>query len=631
MQITHVVRQFAPGVGGLETFVMCLAREQQRQGHQPLVVTLNRLFGAAGTSLPAQEVIDGVEVRRVPFVGSNRYPIAPGVLRHVRDADLIHVHGVDFFADFLAHTGFVHRKPMVLSTHGGFFHTAFAKGLKDWYFRHITRRTIQGFGAVIASSHADAALFAPICTDRLVTIENGVELDRFVDIADPRAKTIISFGRLAPNKRPDRLLRWFAQVCAQDPEWRLIIAGRPMGVDPRDLAALARELGVAARVEIHATPDDDQLRALIARAGFFASSSAFEGFGLAAVEGAAAGLYPLLSDIPAHRSTRERLGYGSLIDFGAPQSAGDFILSHATGELTPPASAERRRALESFAWPQNAAAIDSVYREMLGDERRWIGGIAVQAMNEDKALAQIETIVARHEPKIITFCNAHTVNTARDDRTLADALADALVLNDGVGLDIASRILYGRGFPANLNGTDLIPSFLGHARHKRRVFLIGSAPGLAARAGRALMRRYPQVEMVGAAHGFFDPDDEPLLRERVRQAAPDFVLVGMGQPHQERWAARNVGPLGLPVICVGGLLDFTADATQRAPGWLRAVRLEWLHRALSEPRRLLHRYTIGNARFLSGLIAEAGGGVHHLDPRKWRMPGREAPALGGHR
>ncbi|SEJ42784.1 alpha-1,3-mannosyltransferase [Sphingomonas sp. OV641] len=631
MRIVHVVRQFSPGVGGLENYVQCLVREQRREGHEPSVITLNRLFDAPDVMLAAHEVIDGVDVHRVGYRGSKRYPLAPGVLRHVRDADLIHVHAVDFFADFLAHAGFIHRKPMVLSTHGGFFHTPNARALKQWYFRHVTRHALKGYGAVIACSHADAALFEPVCGDRLVTVENGVEVDRFADVAAPGAKTIISFGRLAPNKRPDRLLRWFAQLAGVDGDWRLLFAGRPMGVEPDALRTVAQELGVGDRTEIHVSPSDAELRGLIARAGVFASSSEFEGFGLAAVEAAAAGLYPILSDIPAHRRTRDRLDFGDLIDFEDPASAAAFARRHAAGALRLPPPEERAAALATFTWPYTAACIDSVYKELLGQERRWIGGIAVQAMDEPTAIAQLETIVDRHQPTMVSFCNAHTVTSARDDNSLVSAMSQALVLNDGVGLDIASRILYGSRFPANLNGTDLLPSFLAHAEHKLRVYLVGSAPGIAARAGKVLMRRYPNIEVVGSVHGFFGREDEPQLRDRIRMAGADVVLVGMGQPYQEHWAARNVEALGRPVICVGGFIDFTAEATQRAPEWVRAARLEWVHRALSDPRRLLRRYTIGNIRFLAGLVREAAAGVHHVDPRHWRMPERPpaSAAAGG--
>ena len=131
LRIVHVVRQFTPGIGGLENFVQQLAGRQAATGHAVRVVTLNKVFGSVDSApLPATERIDGVEVVRVPYRGSQRYSIAPAVLKAVRDADIVHVHAVDFFADFLALTRFLHRKPMVLTTHGGFFHTGFAQRLK---------------------------------------------------------------------------------------------------------------------------------------------------------------------------------------------------------------------------------------------------------------------------------------------------------------------------------------------------------------------------------------------------------------------------------------------------------------------------------------------------------------------
>ena len=49
---------------------------------------------------------------------------------------------------------------------------------------------------------------------------------------------------------------------------------------------------------------------------------------------------------------------------------------------------------------------------------------------------------------------------------------------------------------------------------------------------------------------------------------------------------------------VGALFDFTAQVVPRAPMWMRRMKLEWLFRLSREPRRLLHRYTVGIGRFL---------------------------------
>ena len=55
MRILHVVRQFAPGIGGMENYVAELARAQGEAGHPTTVLTLDRVFSAPGTRLPHAE------------------------------------------------------------------------------------------------------------------------------------------------------------------------------------------------------------------------------------------------------------------------------------------------------------------------------------------------------------------------------------------------------------------------------------------------------------------------------------------------------------------------------------------------------------------------------------------------
>ena len=135
MLIVHVVRQFHPGVGGLETVVRELASAQVKAGHRVRVVTLDRLFNvAAKQKLTARERLDGIDIVRVPYFGSSRYPLAFSALRHIKDADLVHVHAIDFFFDYLAWTKPLHGRKLVVSTHGGFFHTKFAAASSGFGF-----------------------------------------------------------------------------------------------------------------------------------------------------------------------------------------------------------------------------------------------------------------------------------------------------------------------------------------------------------------------------------------------------------------------------------------------------------------------------------------------------------------
>ena len=70
------------------------------------------------------------------------------------------------------------------------------------------------------------------------------------------------------------------------------------------------------------------------------------------------------------------------------------------------------------------------------------------------------------------------------------------------------------------------------------------------------------------------------------------------------------------LIGIGGSLDFITGSTQRAPAWMQRVGLEWLHRALSEPRRLVGRYARDIRVFIPGVAAQA-----------WRGRRREAAVV----
>jgi exopolysaccharide biosynthesis WecB/TagA/CpsF family protein len=242
---------------------------------------------------------------------------------------------------------------------------------------------------------------------------------------------------------------------------------------------------------------------------------------------------------------------------------------------------------------------------MSAPEMRRIGGIDVAVFGRDEALRQVVDRVVAHTPQVIGFANAHTVNMARTSREFAGALRDALVLNDGAGVNLASKLVYGLPFPDNLNGTDLTPQLLTRLPAGTRVYLVGSKAAIATLAAEKLQRRHPHLLIVGAHDGFFSVEEESDLAREIVEARADVVLAGMGHPRQELWAARNVATLGIPVICIGAFLDFTAGVVHRAPTWMRRTSLEWLYRLLQEPRRLARRYLLGNCTFLIAISGQA--------------------------
>lgn len=320
LRVAHVVRQFYPSTGGLENVVLNLARIQRAEhGIDAQVVTLDRLFSDPRRRLSPVDTVQGVPVRRMGWAGSSRYPIAPGVLRHIRDVDLVHVHGIDFFFDYLALTRPLHRKRLVATTHGGFFHTSFMRTLKQVHFCVATRRSLQAYGAVIACSDQDAQTFGAIGGEKVVTIENGAEIGKFAGAASPQPRRcLIYFGRLARHKRIEALFQLLAMLRRRSAEWRLIVAGTPSDQSWDELSSAATRAGVRPVVEFLSGPDDHRLRQAIERASYYACASAHEGFGIAAVEALSAGLVPVLSDIPPFRKLLNQAGKGVLLEVDDP-------------------------------------------------------------------------------------------------------------------------------------------------------------------------------------------------------------------------------------------------------------------------------------------------------------------------
>jgi alpha-1,3-mannosyltransferase len=496
---------------------------------------------------------------------------------------------------------------MVLTTHGGFFHTSFARTLKQIYLKTITRASLSQFGAVIACSAEDERLFSKVVGDRLVLIPNPVDVNKFAGVAHRASDDIIYFGRLAPNKEVEKLIDWFAGLPKGSTGTRLIVAGKPMGVAPEDLLRHAERLGVADRFELHVTPSDEEMKALIARCGTYACASSYEGFGLAAVEAASAGLLPVLSDIPPFADTLQRLGYGIEVDFTNPSSWSSSYEALPKERQRFRASfteEDVRASVAPFTWAAAMPRFEEVYQKVLGSTSRRIGKVSVSVLSREAAVARILSAVERREPALVTFCNAHTVNLARREAEFRTTLDRFLILNDGVGLDLASRSLFGRAFPDNLNGTDFTPHLLGSAGRSLSLYLVGSKPGVAAKAGAVLKQRYPNVEIAGTHDGFFKSDEELDLSRAIASSGADLVVAAMGQPRQELWAARNAAAFGRPVICVGALLDFLAAQVPRAPDVVRRWRLEWAFRLVQEPRRLAGRYLVGNATFLTDIVRQ---------------------------
>jgi len=176
----------------------------------------------------------------------------------------------------------------------------------------------------------------------------------------------------------------------------------------------------------------------------------------------------------------------------------------------------------------------------------------------------------------------------------------SLNIPDGVGLVWALRRVARRGarsstsqsdVPQRITGTDTLLSLLSlQARlcPPERVFLLGSAPGIAERAAEELKRRNPAIKEIGTWSGSPKEDDKEDILRRINAFSPTLLFVAFGAPAQDLWIARNLAKMPSVKIAmgVGGALDFIAGKRKRAPVWMQRAGIEWLWRLILEPRRI---------------------------------------------
>ncbi|WP_298817887.1 WecB/TagA/CpsF family glycosyltransferase [uncultured Roseibium sp.] len=238
-----------------------------------------------------------------------------------------------------------------------------------------------------------------------------------------------------------------------------------------------------------------------------------------------------------------------------------------------------------------------------------IGPLEISRLNRQEAIGLIRSAVLQGERLDVAICNAHTVLTAVDDPDFAATLNRMTLLNDGIGIDLASRFLCGSSFPDNLNGTDLVPDVLKGIGLSLRIYLLGAEETQLQEARKHIEETYPAHEVVGCRNGYFDMDDCRDICTDISALKPDLLLVAMGNPRQEKFIVQNRQNLDVKVaIGVGALFDFMSGSVARAPKLVRAAGLEWLFRLLQEPRRLFRRYVIGIPRFASAVFKFRFGG-----------------------
>ncbi len=203
-------------------------------------------------------------------------------------------------------------------------------------------------------------------------------------------------------------------------------------------------------------------------------------------------------------------------------------------------------------------------------------------------------------PRYITTVNVAILMMMRKNYRLKRFIRDSnLTVVDGLPIVWLSKLI-GKPLPERVTGIDLCNSLSAFAnRSGQSVYLLGATQEILDRTQNQLLRDNPGLIIAGTSNGYFGPEDTAHQVEKINQSRADILFVAMGVPRQEYFLQDNLERLNVKLaIAIGGSFDVIAGAKKRAPLWIQQTGLEWLFRAMQEPRRLAKRYIVTNAQFL---------------------------------
>jgi alpha-1,3-mannosyltransferase len=317
-----------------------------------------------------RERVQGITVHRLPLYGNRVVGYAPALRKLARGYDLLHVHDPQLMAISANVRYTCGRKPAVLSTHGGFWHTNRGYLLKRIYETTMVRGAAGHYQRVLASSIGDYEYFKRY-VKRISLCSNGVHVKQFSSVVPRNPLDLtrwIYWGRLSRNKRVDLVIDYAADARRRGFAVDLLVCGQDFDGLMPELTAQVTRLGLAGAVRFEPYLDDEALRAELSRRSVFITASEHEGFGLSVVEAMAAGLIVVCRDMVPLNSFIEHGRSGWLLQFD--RTAADFerlaeLLASTSGRA-PHMSDLARHAAGAHDWEVAVPKFICHYRDALG-------------------------------------------------------------------------------------------------------------------------------------------------------------------------------------------------------------------------------------------------------------------------
>jgi len=316
MNVCMLTWEFPPRiVGGIARHCYGLARALARDNHEIHVVTLD--FPGA----PMFEEIDGAKIHRVKIeLGHPNFITWTFIFNHFLEkevatlcreveVDIIHIHDWLTASSGIATKNFL-KKPLVSTVHST--EVGRVQELRspdsylidgmEWWMTYEAKKII----LCSNSMKWEICNHFHLPQDKIAVIPNAVdahEYDRHVDretvrkrySIEPYDKLVLFVGRLVPQKGVEHLIKAIPRIVQQHNEAKFLIAGD--GWSRSYLESLAVSTGYRDRIRFLGFISDSERIDLMMSADVLVVPSVYEPFGIVALEGMAAGVPVVASNV----------------------------------------------------------------------------------------------------------------------------------------------------------------------------------------------------------------------------------------------------------------------------------------------------------------------------------------------
>jgi len=379
MKILQTPARFYPYTGGVENYVRCLSRELVRLGHEVTVLSANE------PKSEKEEFLDGIRVRRVPYIGkianTNITPRLPiEIMRE--EFDVVHTHlPTPWSADWSAAASAVKGRPLVLTHHSDIIGQGRMNCIAKIYNKINRKFVLKSATKIIITNPkvAESSQYLNHYSYKINIIPLGVDSEWFRPIdnikkEDPMEKTVLFISvldKFHEFKGLDRLLMAMVDVVKEVPKAKLIVGGEG------DLLSRYKKMATSVGLESHAeflgyVPEDEIAR-LYNRCDLFvlpSISASQETFGMVLLEAMACARPVVSTEIVGVAEEVKQHGAGLIVQSRDERALAGAIIKLLKDEdlRLRMGAAGRTLAKRKYSWSQVALKTEALYEGLIKEE-----------------------------------------------------------------------------------------------------------------------------------------------------------------------------------------------------------------------------------------------------------------------